>query len=185
VDVVEHDHHRRGRGRGLEQLAKRPGDLLARCHRLLLAEQSLDHRYSGRVDLEAGRLGQLLHHLDHGPVGDALAVGQATATEDERALQGADQLRGQARLADACRAQDGEELAGAVGGGLAERLLQASQLALAPDQRRVEVSSERGCLLVERKQAVRDERLALAFQLERLGRLGLDRVADELRSLGA
>jgi hypothetical protein len=60
-----------------------------------------------------------------------------------------------------------------------------AQLALAANQRRVEAARKGRRFLVQREQAVRDERFALALQLERLGRLGHDRVANELRRLGA
>jgi hypothetical protein len=62
--------------------------------------------------------------------------------------------------------------------------VQAAQLALASDERRVEVAREGRRLFLEGEQPVRHERLALALQLERLP-LGLDGVAHEVRRLGA
>jgi hypothetical protein len=49
----------------------------------------------------------------------------------------------------------------------------------AADQRRVESARDGGSLLVQDEQALGDERAALALQLERVCRLGLDGVTDE------
>jgi hypothetical protein len=94
VDVVEHDDDGGLGGRGLEELAEAPRDLLARRDGLLLPEQSFDRRDRRRLEPELLRWRQLLDHLDRGPVGDALAVGQAAAAEDDRAVERADQLGG-------------------------------------------------------------------------------------------
>ena len=61
----------------------------------------------------ASSLGQrveLLHHLDDRPVGDPLAVGEATAAHDPR-VDPRERLRDEPRLADARIAHDRDELA--------------------------------------------------------------------------
>ncbi len=79
VQVVE-DANERLLGRdSLQQLAERPGDLLARGDDLLVADQGA--QCLARDLIHLGRR-ELLHHLDHGPVGDALAVGEAAAAAD-------------------------------------------------------------------------------------------------------
>ena len=77
LDVVEDDHERRRLL--LEQLAERPGDLLGGRRLLALAEQRADRRRGGPVGRQRV---ELLEHLDHRPVGDPLAVGEAAAADD-------------------------------------------------------------------------------------------------------
>jgi hypothetical protein len=75
LDVVEQHHQR---CLLLEQLAEGPGDLLgARCP-VALAQQRADRRRGRRV---GGKGLQLLEHLHHRPVGDAVAVGKAAAAD--------------------------------------------------------------------------------------------------------
>jgi hypothetical protein len=78
VHVVEDaDEGRMGRDR-LDQLAKRPGDLLARGGHLPVSGHRLDRFRDVRL---ARDFGKLLDDLDDRPIRDALAVGQApTAT---------------------------------------------------------------------------------------------------------
>ena len=79
VQVVE-DANERLLGRdSLQQLAERPGDLLAGGDYLRVADEGAKRLVRDRIHL--GRR-ELLHHLDHGPVGDALAVGEAAAAAD-------------------------------------------------------------------------------------------------------
>ena len=62
--------------------------------------------------VEVREAGRLLHDLDHRPVRDALAVGQAASPEDRGpVVQPDEELLDQAGLPDARRAQDREELA--------------------------------------------------------------------------
>ena len=183
MDVVEDGHDRGRLRRRLEQLAHRPWDLLARGRRLLLAEQWLDRR--DRLGLEPELRGrrELLQHLDHRPVRDALAVGEAAASHHGRIVEPGAELSGEPRLADSSDAEDGEELAGAVVDGLFECLLQPAELAGAADERRIEPSCEGESLFVQRDQALREKGLALALQLERDG-LALDGITEELCGLG-
>ena len=100
------------RGDRLEQLAERPGDLLARGAQLPLAEQGADRRRAR--DRVAASLGQLLDDLDDRPVRDALAVGEAAAAHDGASSSAARNSADEARLADAGGAEDREELARAL-----------------------------------------------------------------------
>ena len=75
--------------------------------------------------------------LDERPPGQPVAVGQASPGGDRRALaERLGHLGDEARLAHARRAQDGEQLAGAVRDGLVEGVEQPLALARAPDHRR-------------------------------------------------
>src|SRR5207344_2961138 len=72
------------------------------------------------------------------PEGDAPAVRQAAAAEDERgARDGRRELAREARLADAGLAEDGDQPASAVGGCLLERRGEETLLPLSADQRQV------------------------------------------------
>src|SRR5581483_6805133 len=82
------------------------------------------------------------HHLREGPVGDALAVREAASPVPPRVLREAvevlEELPREARLADPGDAGDLDELRlRLLGGGVVE-LLDEPQLALAPDERRLE-----------------------------------------------
>ena len=72
-----------------------------------LAEQRADRRRRSRV---GGKRAQLLDHLDHRPVGDALAVGKAAAAHDAR-VDRRERLGHEARLADPGLADDRDQLA--------------------------------------------------------------------------
>ena len=105
--------------------------------------------------------------------------GQAAAGEDARAVAELGRpLREQARLADAGRAEDREEVAGAALHRAGERVLEEPPLAPAADHRRAQPRRV-GPRRVEAEQPVRLDGLGLALQLERLERLGGDVVAGE------
>ena len=80
---------------------------------------------------------ELLQHLDDGPVGDALSVGEAAAADDRR-VGGGEELRHEARLAHACGGDDGDELAARPGARPLPCRGELRQLSLAADERRVE-----------------------------------------------
>ena len=80
VQVVEDADERLLERDSLEPLAECPGDLLARGDHLLVADEGAKRLVRDRIHL--GRW-QLLHHLDNGPVGDALAVGEAAAADED------------------------------------------------------------------------------------------------------
>ena len=106
---------------------------------LVLAADPELLRLLGRVVV--GDAGRGLHHLGERPVGDALAVRQAAADEDGRALERGDELAREAALADARLAVERDQVCArrsrsARSYGVAEEL----QLALAAD----EAASRRG-----------------------------------------
>ncbi len=84
MNIVEEHHQRALRAGMLECLAECPGDLLGGGGRVGLSEQRVDCR--GRLCVRRQEV-ELLQHLDHGPVGDPLAVGEA-ASADDRCFQG-------------------------------------------------------------------------------------------------
>ena len=65
--------------------------------------------------LVRGQHVELLEHLDHRPVGDPLAVGEAAAADDAAPRARPSDLRDQPRLADAGLADDRDQLAALLG----------------------------------------------------------------------
>ena len=111
VDVVEDADQRPLGGAASSSLRKAQAISSARGRQLARrrgATRIACSRCSGPADA-----GSCLSDLDHRPVGDALAVGQAAAADDER-VEPSEELGHQARLADAGRPEDREQLAGAV-----------------------------------------------------------------------
>jgi hypothetical protein len=102
LDVVEQADQRRLRRSALEELAKRPRDLVRRRGRgaVGLAEQHRE-RMAGRLVGELSGAACLLHDLDDGPVGDPFAVRKATAVQHGGVVESAQELRHEARLAHA------------------------------------------------------------------------------------
>ena len=129
LDVVEDDHQRRLL---FEQLAERPGDLVCARPLLALTEQRADRRCRGRVGRQ--RI-ELLDHLDHGPIGDPLAVWETAATDDPHVERG-QRFRNKPRLADPRVADHGDELA-LSGHGALPRLPDEPQFAVAADEARL------------------------------------------------
>ena len=82
---------------------------------------------------------ELLDHLDHRPIRDPLPVGEAPPAEDP-CVHTVEELGRKPRLPDARDTEDGEQLARTVVDRPFERLVQAAELALAPDHQRVEPS---------------------------------------------
>ena len=90
-----------------------------------------------RGDLGSSFRRQGLHHdLGHGPVADALAVRQATAPCDGGVVERPKGTRRRAGLADACGAENREELAGALADDVGEGVVEQLPLPLAADHRR-------------------------------------------------
>ena len=127
---------------------------------------------SGRIQPEVGeallrrRAEQLLEHLDDGPVGDPVAVGEAASPHDRDTVEPGEELVGQTRLPHAGGTEHREQLAGAVGLGLRQRGLQATQLALSADHRARAPARRR--LRANRHETVRRDRCRLALQLQGL-----------------
>ena len=128
VQVVEQADKRLSLRLMLEELPETPCDLVGGGGRLGLSEQRLER--SRGVAL--GQCAELLQDLDDGPVGDPLAVGEAAATHDPR-IEAPQELGCQARLPDAGRSENREELARAVFHRLLEGVTQSAQLRRAPD----------------------------------------------------
>ena len=100
VEVVEHDHQRAATGDGLEEPSGGPEDFLARASFRAPEAQRLgeagDHKLRLGVPGELRRdgggrrfrgallVGHVPDDLGQGPVGDALAIGQAAATQHAR-----------------------------------------------------------------------------------------------------
>jgi hypothetical protein len=127
----------------------------------------------------------LLEHLDDRPVGDALAVGKATPSEDGRVRDAGQELRRQTRLADPGGAQEREQLTGALRADTLPGAGEQPELALAADHRSLEAPPHRlgtGCY---GDQAIRGNALALSLERKGLERLRVDRVADEPERLGS
>ena len=162
----------RSAGSLLQRLAEGPGDLLRRRRRLALAEQRADRHRGG---LLRGQQVELLQHLDHRPVRDPLAVGQAAAAHDHR-LDRCQNLRGEPGLADTGVADDRHQLAALLGLHALPCFPDERELALASDEPRLVPALRR---LAHAQEPVGGNRLGLALQLERLDRLDLGRVADE------
>ena len=124
--------------------------------------------------------------LDERPVGDPLAVGEAAAAQDVgRVADALEEVGDEARLADAGRAEEREEPARAVGDGVLVVAPEPLTLALAADERRLEVARERRGVADHLEEPERLDRLGLPLQRERLDRLDADGVADEQPRLGA
>ena len=164
VDVVEDDDERLLLRERLEQPAHGPERLLGRAAGAVPADdrgdplgddrgiRASDRRFDpGAHVLLPERLGDDLRDRTEG---DSLAVRQAAAGEDARALADLGRsLREQARLADTGGAEDGEEVAGAALHRACERVLEESPLAAPPDHRRAETRRVRPSR-VERQQPV-------------------------------
>ena len=105
VDVVEDDDERPLARSRLEQLAERPGDLLAGRRRTSRSPSRPRIAVAATARPPSSRVGrdlrQLLDDLDDRPVGDALAVGQAAAAQRRaRRRRAAEEL---GRRAATCR----------------------------------------------------------------------------------
>ena len=137
----------------------------------------LVQRLLGRIPF--GDLRDLPHRLGERPEGDAVAVGKAATAEDrDLALDRADQLVDEARLADARLPDDGRQPAAALLDRVAELTVELLELALAADHRRIEAPWPLG-VLAHAHEPVRRHSLGLALQLERLDLLDVDVVAYE------
>jgi hypothetical protein len=118
VQVVEDADERAFLRSFLQELAEGPGDLLGARLLLALPQQRAERDRSGGI---GGKGVELLQQLQHRPVADPLAVGEAAAAHDGR-IEISQELVHEPRLAHPGRSQDGEQLAGAV----CDRLLEGS-----------------------------------------------------------
>ena len=107
----------------------------------------------------------MLHDLDDRPVRDALPVGKTAAPHD-RCVDTVQELGGEARFPDACRAEQREQSARAVAKGIGERVLEQLALVFAADQRRFQMSHRWDCVVPHLEKPVRLQRNGLALQFE-------------------
>ncbi len=138
-----------------------------------------------RGALVGGQTGGLAHHLHQRPVGDALAVGQATPGEHGRPVRhGRAELADHPGLADARRAQHGEQVAGAFLDHGLEGVLQPAAFPVTPDDRggeavgRGPAAGTRG-RVDQPDQSVHPQRVALALDDQGAERAHRDAVPDE------
>ena len=167
LQVVEVDNERLDRRLLLQDLAE--------------GELSLGRRATDGV---LGIAAELEQYLDNRPVRDAIAVMQTTAAQHARAFSDrVHESANEPRLAHSRGAEQREHVARAIVHGLLEVPEQPLELALAPNHRPVETTCERRRIGIDHEDSVGLDRLALSLQLERLGRLGLDRVTHETEGL--
>jgi hypothetical protein len=171
LNVVEDGDQR---GLLLKQLADGPGDFLSRCWSgFRLTEERGDGRGCYRVGRK--RL-ELLDQLDHRPIGDALAVREATPLDDP-ALNGIKRFGNKARLPNAGFADDSEEHASLVGERPLPGASDCGEFLVAADEARLRVSRARIVHVLESKGL---DGLGLPLQRERFERLDIDRFTHEL-----
>ena len=178
VDVVEHgDDRPLGRDR-LEQLAKRPRDLVGRG-RAAVSENRGQRLRRNRIQLDSRpvRL-ELLQHLDHRPVGDPLAVGEAAAANGGRVRSG-EELRHEARLPHPRRADDGHELAARAAAYALPGLSSAPSSCVRPTSRWSRRRSTAASETARSRQAGTGS--PFPFSSKRLDGLGLDCVARQAK----
>ena len=148
LDVVEHDHQRRRAARAACGTPRRSPP--PRSPRRALPQQR--PRSPPPQPGRRGQRAQLLDHLDHRPVGDPLAVGEAAAAHHPR-LEPRDELRHQPRLAHARLPDDRHQLAALALERTRPRLPQQRQLR--PLGPRTAASCERSGHLTHREQPER------------------------------
>ncbi len=120
--------------------------------------------------------------LGNRPVGDPLAVRQTVAAQDRRlAGEAGDELGNEATLADAGRAEQGEQAGGPVVDGPSEGLLEAGQFSFSADERAFESAAPAGLPGPDGQEAIGDDRQSLALGCDRLHALDLDSIADEVQ----
>ncbi len=187
VDVLEHDDERGLPCENLEETSHRPEHLFLDGAGLPDADRGLQacgHHLRISASLEQLQdpplARRVLDDLAYGPVRDPLAIRKAAADEDARILpDSAGKLLRQPRLPDTCLAEDGEQLGPPLASGPLEGLAQLGQLALAADERRVEVSLVGRSAGHELDETPGRENVRLAVTGGEVERLEPYRVADE------
>ena len=118
VDVLQQNHERLGRGRGLEHLSDSPGRLLDRRRYFTLSKETGRSGSRRALDPEGFERGvrliaeQLEEQLNDGPVRDALAVREALRPQHPGVTDTREELGRQSSLADTGRAEHREQVAG-------------------------------------------------------------------------
>ena len=161
VDVVEDGHERPLAGELLQQAPRRREYLVARSLQHALVAAGLSERLADRRERRA------------------LTVGRAAGDHHARvALDGAEELARQPRLADAGVADDGHQ-AGARRGGLVVGGSQPLELDLLTDEGRVVAARDRGRIGVDGLETERNRLVGLALQRQRIEWRRLHGVLDE------
>src|SRR5262249_35082822 len=127
-------------GDSLEQLPDAPGDVIRRSRRLPFSEQAVNRFRRGSLNAELGSRRELFQDLNDRPVGDAFSVRETASAADRCALDGGQELRRQARLADTRGAENREQVAGALRVDVREGVPEQRELPVAPDHGRLETA---------------------------------------------
>jgi hypothetical protein len=128
----------------------------------------------GRLDADRGE------GLDERPVRDPLAVGETSSPQDVgRVADALEEVGDEAGLADPGRAEQREESTGAIGDGVLVVAPEPLALALAADERRLEMTRDGAASSITSVSPERLDGLRLALERERLDHLELDRIAHE------
>ena len=159
VDVVEYDDERLAAGEGFDKRANGPKRLFRTTQPVRepnhLAEPLCDERgiigafqkrrQSREVLVGRGSVVEprsVANCLPNWPVRDSLSVRKTSSASDERVVRDiSDELADEARLPDAGRSDDREQLAGPVAERLLERVVEAPLLTLSSDHGRVEAAT--------------------------------------------
>ena len=186
LDVVEEADERLHNGIRLQQLAKRPGDLIRSGGRadVELAQHDLERVARGlvREDLSSA---ELLHDLHDRPVRDALPVRETPPLHHSYVAQRAEELVNEPRLAHARRAENREEVARARAHDVVEGVVEQLELARPADHWRSRRPGRVFGPYANRYQPVRNDRLGLALELERRQRLDRYQLAEQLDAFPA
>ncbi len=180
MHVLEREQQRALAGERLEEAADGPRALAGGCRALREPDQ-LEHALRDELGIlglrQDGSQLQALDHLAERQVRRTLAVGDAAAGQHRRVpLDERDQLVGEARLADAGLADDGDDLRRRLALRLLEDGEQPPKLVLAADELRLQIAGHRRRSRDELEQPEGRQRRLLA----RLDGLHTHGVADEL-----
>ena len=195
MDVVDDQDHRPRPGDVLEELADGPRGVLDRA-RIRPPEQAADKPRDPVAVLHAGhqrrqlrdRRGRVIgvddprrlsDDLADRVEGDAIAVRETAAAEDRRVLDAVEELADEARLPDAGRPEQREQVRGPLGPRAIQPAPNEVELRGTSDHRGVEVTGMSGDVGEHGPQAVGLDGHRLPSKSERLDRLDVDRIADQ------
>ena len=197
MDVVDEDDQRTLVGEVFQRAAERPDELLLGGGRLE-SDESDESARDRRGLRESGDEGldalacrvrvvavidprRLPDDLGDRPIRDALAVGEATAADDQGSVaDGSEELGHEAALTHAGRTEDREQLARPIRHRALECVPERLELAFASDHRRIEVTTVPVSAGRDVTQPVGDDGLGFALELDRRGRADLHRIAHQV-----
>ena len=168
LHVIEDDDQRAVAGELLELRPHRPEELAG-------SRAAVGHLR----ERSGGGRSRLLEHRDERPECDPLAVAEAAPSEHGR-VDAVQELGCQPRLAEACGAEDSEEVAAALPYGALVGPAQLLELGVAADERCVQPAGDRQRLGIDVEQAKRRHRLGLAASVD-LPRLDAHGIAHRRR----